>query len=68
MDIAYLEESAPPQIQDNFKRFKREFSKYQDKEWTVGKEINKSLIPKLMSYTFDTIQIVNSIYKGSETL
>lgn len=69
LDITtYLEESTPLQIQENFKRFKRELSKYQDEEWTVGEEINKSLIPKLKSYTVDTAQVVTSIYKGSETL
>lgn len=69
MDISsYLEESTPLQIQYNFKRFKRELSKYHDEEWTVGEEINKPLILKLKSYTVDTTQVVNSIYKGSETL
>lgn len=53
---------------ENFKRFKRDLSKYHDEHLTVGEEINKSLLPKLKSFTVDTAQVVNSIYKGSEVL
>ncbi|KAG1144717.1 hypothetical protein G6F37_004799 [Rhizopus arrhizus] len=44
----------------------REISKYYNEKWTVGEEINKSLIPKLKNYIVDTTQVVNSNYKGSE--
>jgi hypothetical protein len=63
--LTYLEESTPLQIQDNFKRFKREFSKYYDKEWTVDEEINKSLIPKykrvsILNFSKNTMkQLIN---------
>ncbi|EIE90157.1 hypothetical protein RO3G_14868 [Rhizopus delemar RA 99-880] len=56
------------QIQENFKRYKRELSRYQSDNWTVGEEINKSLIPKLKKYNVDTHQVVTSIYKGSDVL
>ncbi|KAL0083941.1 hypothetical protein F4703DRAFT_1917000 [Phycomyces blakesleeanus] len=62
VDIAtYLEESTPLQIQENFKR-------YQDNEWTAGEEINRSILPKLKSYTVDTAQVVTVIYKSLGTL
>jgi polyhydroxyalkanoate synthesis regulator phasin len=69
LDIsAYLEESTQQQLQDNFKRYKRDLSKYHHEEWTVGEEINKSLIPKLKYYTVDTAQVVSTIYKGSDII
>ncbi|KAG0753321.1 hypothetical protein G6F60_012744 [Rhizopus arrhizus] len=54
------------QHQDNFKRYKREVTKYHHDEWTVAEEINKSFIPKLKQYTVDTTQVVNAHYKGAE--
>jgi polyhydroxyalkanoate synthesis regulator phasin len=54
------------QHQDNFKRYKREVTKYRHDEWTVTEEINKAFIPKLKQYTVDTIQVVNAHYKGAE--
>ncbi|KAG0852319.1 hypothetical protein G6F17_008215 [Rhizopus arrhizus] len=69
LDITgYLEESTPLQIQEKFKRFKRDLTKYQDEEWATGEEINKSLLPKLKAYTVDTAQVVALIYKSSDII
>ncbi|KAG1135032.1 hypothetical protein G6F37_013104 [Rhizopus arrhizus] len=66
--ITQLEENSKQQLQDNFRRFKKNLSKYIDEEWTVAEEINKSLLPKLKTYTVDTAQLVSSIYRGSEIM
>ncbi|KAG1042355.1 hypothetical protein G6F43_011925 [Rhizopus delemar] len=67
LDIAsFLDETTNQQHQDNFKRYKREISKYYHEEWTVAEEINKSFIPKLKQFTVDTTQVVNAHYKGAE--
>ncbi|KAG1449518.1 hypothetical protein G6F56_008617 [Rhizopus delemar] len=69
VDITFfLEDILSQQVQDNFKRLKRNRKKYHDKQWVTGEEINKSLSPKLKSFNVDTAQVVNSIYKGSEIL
>ncbi|KAG1035021.1 hypothetical protein G6F43_013310 [Rhizopus delemar] len=47
---------------DNFKRYKRDLSKYNNEEWTVGEEINRSFIPKLKNHTVDTTQVVNVVF------
>ncbi|KAG1049828.1 hypothetical protein G6F43_007863 [Rhizopus delemar] len=47
LEIAsFLGETTKQQHQDNFKRYKREISKYYHVEWAVAEEINKSFIPK----------------------
>lgn len=61
-----LDKLTKQQHQDNFKRYKRELTKYHHDEWTVAEEINKSFIPKLKQYTVDTTQVVNAHYKGAE--
>jgi hypothetical protein len=61
-----LDELTKQQHQDNFKRYKREISKYHHEEWTVAEEINKSFLPKLKQYTVGTTQVVNAHYKGAE--
>ncbi|KAG1258167.1 hypothetical protein G6F68_008917 [Rhizopus microsporus] len=61
-----LDKPTRQQHQDNFKRYKREVTKYHHDEWTVAEEINKSFIPKLKQYTVDTTQVVNAHYKGAE--
>ncbi|PHZ12371.1 uncharacterized protein RHIMIDRAFT_284748, partial [Rhizopus microsporus ATCC 52813] len=61
-----LDNLTKQQHQDNFKRYKREITKYHHDEWTVAEEINKSFIPKLKQYTVDTTQVVNAHYKGAE--
>lgn len=61
-----LEQFTKQQHQDNFKRYKREITKYHHEEWTVAEEINRSFIPKLKQYTVDTTQVVNAHYKGAE--
>ncbi|KAG1043950.1 hypothetical protein G6F43_011537 [Rhizopus delemar] len=68
LEIAsFLDETTKQQHQDNFKRYKREISKYYHEEWTMAEEINKSFIPKLKQFTVDTTQVVNAHYKGAET-
>ncbi|KAG1639576.1 hypothetical protein G6F44_007697 [Rhizopus delemar] len=68
LEIAsFLDETTKQQHQDNFKRYKREISKYYHEEWTMAEEINKSFIPKLKQFTVDTTQVVNANYKGAET-
>ena len=61
-----LDKVTKQQHQDNFKRYKREISKYHREEWTVAEEINKSFLPKLKQFTVDTTQVVNAYYKGAE--
>ncbi|KAG0810222.1 hypothetical protein G6F17_008310 [Rhizopus arrhizus] len=61
-----LDKVTKQQHQDNFKRYKREISKYHHEEWTVAEEINKSFLPKLKQFTVDTTQVVNAHYKGAE--
>ncbi|KAI8881652.1 hypothetical protein K501DRAFT_295707 [Backusella circina FSU 941] len=62
-----LENNTQQQHQENFKRYRRDISKYHNEEWTVAEEVNKSLLPKLKHYTVDTTQVVNAYYKGAET-
>ncbi|KAG1174212.1 hypothetical protein G6F36_011269 [Rhizopus arrhizus] len=64
--ITSLDDVKRQQHLDNFKRYKRDISKYYHNEWTVGEEINKSFLPKLKNHTVDTTQVVNAYYKGSE--
>ncbi|KAG2195369.1 hypothetical protein INT47_004477, partial [Mucor saturninus] len=61
-----LEQHTKQQHQDNFKRYKRDVTKYHHNEWTIVEEINKSFLPKLRHYTVDTTQVVNAHYKGAE--
>lgn len=55
-----LDKLTKQQHEDNFKRYKREVTKYHHDERTVVEEINKSFIPKLKQYTVDTSQVVNA--------
>lgn len=60
-----LDEVTKQQHQENFKRYKREISKYRHEEWVVA-EINKSFLPKLKQFTADTTQVVAAHYKRTE--
>lgn len=66
--VTTLEENSKLQLQEGFKRYKKDLSKYAHDEWTVAEEINKSLLPKLKQHTVETTQLVSSIYKGSEII
>lgn len=69
MDIINtLEENSKLQLQENFKRYKKDLTRYAHDEWTVAEEINKSLTPKLKQHTVETTQLVSSIYKGAEII
>jgi hypothetical protein len=66
--ITQLKESPRQQLQEKFKRYKRDLSKYVNGDWTVAEDIKKSLFPKLKQYTVDTTQLVSSIYKESDIM
>lgn len=61
-----LEENSRHQLQETFKRYKKDLSRYSNDDWTRAEEINKSLLPKIKQHTVETTQLVSSIYKGSD--
>ena len=42
-----LENTPTQQFQENFRKFKKEGSKYVQNKWTTGQSINKELLPEL---------------------
>lgn len=52
-----------PQLQENFKKFKRDTKRYNLDEWTTPEKINKSVLSYLKRHTTETTQVVQSIYK-----
>ena len=55
MDIvSTLEDNSKLQLQDSFKRYRKDLTKYTHDDWTVAEEINKSLVPKLKQHTVET--------------
>ena len=67
MDIvSTLEDNSKLQLQESFKRYRKDLTKYTHDDWTVAEEINKSLVPKLKQHTVETNQLVSSIYKETD--
>ena len=61
-----LEGISSLQLQENFRRFKKDTRKYQSNEWLVPEKINKSVLPYIKKHSTDTINVINSIQKITE--
>ncbi|KAI8881650.1 hypothetical protein K501DRAFT_274424 [Backusella circina FSU 941] len=66
--ISTLEENSKLQLQESFRRYKKDLTRYTNDDWTIPEEINKSLTPKLKHHTVETTQLVSSIYKGTDII
>ncbi|KAG0781125.1 hypothetical protein G6F57_001507 [Rhizopus arrhizus] len=62
----YLDGTLMYELKGEFKRFKRQVTRYNNDTWNRQEQINKELIPELKQWKIDTFQIVNNIYKYSE--
>ncbi|ORE01003.1 hypothetical protein BCV72DRAFT_218098, partial [Rhizopus microsporus var. microsporus] len=54
-------------LQDNIKRFKRDLQRYNSKEWLTPERINKSLYNELQKRKVGANEVINEIYKLTET-
>jgi hypothetical protein len=54
------------QLQENFKKFRRETQRYTLDEWTTPEKINKTILPYLKRHSTETAIVVNTIYKITE--
>ncbi|KAG0734339.1 hypothetical protein G6F57_014226 [Rhizopus arrhizus] len=52
--VSTLEDSSKLQLQESFKRYRKDLTKYTHDDRTVAEEINKSLVPKLKQHTVET--------------
>jgi len=62
----YLDGTLMYKPKREFKRFKRQVTRYNNDTWNRQEQINKELTPELKEWKIDTFQIVNNIYKYSE--
>ncbi|KAG0759980.1 hypothetical protein G6F29_008749 [Rhizopus arrhizus] len=64
--LEYLDGTLMYKPKREFKRFKRQVTRYNNDTWNRQEQINKELTPELKEWKIDTFQIVNNIYKYSE--
>ncbi|KAG1468574.1 hypothetical protein G6F56_003755 [Rhizopus delemar] len=63
-----LEISAPNQLQDFNKRFKKECPKYELDEWLMPQKINASIINTIKRHTVETTQVLKTLSKSAEII
>jgi hypothetical protein len=61
-----LANTPPHQLQENFKKFKRETQRYTLDEWATPEKINKTILPYLKRHSTETTMVVNTIHKITE--
>lgn len=66
--IEELEGISSHQLQENFRRFKKDTRKYQSSEWLVPGKINKSVLPYIKKYNIETTSVLNTIQKITENM
>lgn len=64
--ITELEGISSHQLQENFRRFKKDTRKYQSTEWLLPKKINKSVLPYIKKHHTETTSIITTIQKCTE--
>ena len=64
--IEELESIPSHQLQENFKRFKKDTKRYQSSEWLVPEKINKSILPYIKKHNTETTSIIHTIQKITE--
>ncbi|KAI8883253.1 hypothetical protein K501DRAFT_184946 [Backusella circina FSU 941] len=62
-----LENTPTAQLKDELRKYKKYIQRYNHPDWTSVQQINKEYFPDLKNWKVNAYQLVNTIYKNTET-